>query len=38
VIDGLHMLIGQAATAFRLFFGQEAPREHDDELRKLMTS
>lgn len=37
-IDGLAMLIGQAAAAFRLFFGAEAPREHDAELRALLTS
>jgi shikimate dehydrogenase len=32
-IDGLEMLVGQAATAFELFFGQPAPRAFDDELR-----
>ncbi len=32
-IDGLAMLIGQAAIAFGYFFGQAAPREYDDELR-----
>lgn len=36
-IDGLSMLIGQAATAFQRFFGQPAPREHDAELRKILT-
>ena len=36
-IDGLAMLIGQAAAAFALFFGQPAPREHDAELRALLT-
>ena len=36
-IDGLSMLIGQAAAAFRHFFGQDAPREHDAELRELLT-
>jgi shikimate dehydrogenase len=36
-IDGLAMLIGQAATAFALFYGAEAPREHDAELRALLT-
>jgi shikimate dehydrogenase len=36
-IDGLAMLIGQAAEAFRLFYGAEAPREHDAELRALLT-
>ena len=34
VIDGLAMLVGQAATAFELFFGAEAPRRHDETLRK----
>ncbi len=33
-IDGLSMLIGQAAAAFELFFGAAPPREHDTELRK----
>ena len=37
-VDGLAMLIGQAAHAFRLFFGADAPREHDAELRALLTS
>jgi shikimate dehydrogenase len=32
-IDGLHMLIGQAAAAFALFFGVSAPRDADDALR-----
>lgn len=32
-IDGLHMLIGQAAAAFALFFSHPAPRDADDELR-----
>jgi shikimate dehydrogenase len=36
-IDGLAMLIGQAAVAFEKFFGQPAPREHDDELREILT-
>ena len=36
-IDGLSMLIGQAAAAFRHFFGHDAPREHDAELRELLT-
>lgn len=36
-IDGLAMLIGQAAEAFRLFFGAQAPRQHDTELRALLT-
>jgi shikimate dehydrogenase len=37
-IDGLEMLVGQAAAAFELFFGQPAPREHDAELRGLLAS
>ncbi|WP_228242569.1 shikimate dehydrogenase [Porphyrobacter sp. GA68] len=36
-IDGLAMLIGQAAAAFELFFGRPAPRQHDAELRALLT-
>ena len=35
-IDGLDMLIGQAAVAFELFFGAEPPRERDEELRELL--
>jgi shikimate dehydrogenase len=37
-IDGLSMLIGQAAVAFEKFFGQPAPREHDAELRAILTA
>ncbi len=37
-VDGLEMLVGQAAVAFELFFGKPAPREHDVELRALLTS
>ena len=37
-IDGLEMLIGQAAVAFRLFFGAEPPRDRDAELRALLTA
>jgi shikimate dehydrogenase len=37
-IDGLSMLIGQAAVAFAKFFGQPAPREHDAELRAILTA
>ena len=36
-IDGLAMLIGQAAAAFELFFGALPPRDHDAELRALLT-
>jgi len=32
-IDGLSMLIGQAREAFRLYFGQGAPAQFDEELR-----
>lgn len=36
-IDGLSMLIGQAAVAFEKFFGVVPPREHGDaELRRLL--
>ena len=38
VVDGLAMLIGQAAIAFELFFGQPAPRKYDAELRGLLRS
>lgn len=37
-IDGLAMLIGQAAAAFEKFFGQPAPRQYDAELRALLTT
>jgi shikimate dehydrogenase len=37
-VDGLEMLIGQAALAFELFFGQAPPRQRDDELRSLLTA
>ena len=33
-VDGLAMLIGQAAAAFTHFFGVAPPREHDAELRE----
>ena len=35
-LDGLTMLIGQAAASFVLFFDVEPPREHDAELRELL--
>lgn len=38
VIDGLSMLIGQAALAFERFFGAPAPRQYDNELRTLLAS
>ncbi|HVQ07239.1 MAG TPA: shikimate dehydrogenase [Allosphingosinicella sp.] len=37
-VDGLDMLVGQAAPAFALFFGAPAPRDCDAELRWLLTS
>lgn len=37
-IDGLAMLIGQAALAFERFFGVPPPRQHDAELRALLES
>lgn len=37
-IDGLEMLVGQAAVAFELFFGTAPPRDRDDELRALLTA
>ncbi len=36
-IDGLTMLLGQADLAFALFFGAPPPRQHDAELRMLLT-
>jgi shikimate dehydrogenase len=35
-VDGLAMLIGQAARAFQLFYGAEPPRARDAELRALL--
>ena len=35
-IDGLEMLIGQAALAFDIFFDAPAPREKDEALRELL--
>lgn len=37
-IDGLDMLIGQAAIAFGLFYGVAPPRGDDADLRALLTS
>ena len=31
-VDGLQMLVEQAAASFKLFFGQDAPRDRDIEL------
>ncbi len=33
-VDGLEMLVGQAALAFELFFGVAPPRDRDAELRE----
>ncbi len=35
-VDGLDMLIGQAALAFQLFFGVAPPADVEDELRALL--
>jgi shikimate dehydrogenase len=35
-VDGLDMLIGQAAMAFELFFGEAPPDDCEDELRSLL--
>jgi shikimate dehydrogenase len=35
-VDGLDMLIGQAALAFELFFGKAPPENCEDELRELL--
>ena len=32
-VDGLEMLVGQAAIAFELFYGAPPPTDGDDELR-----
>ena len=36
-IHGLAMLVGQAAEAFRLFYRENPPRQHDRELHELLT-
>ncbi|MCP5395702.1 MAG: shikimate dehydrogenase [Sphingomonadaceae bacterium] len=36
-VDGLSMLIGQAALAFEKFYGLAPPRSADDELRQVLT-
>ena len=36
-VDGLSMLIGQAALAFKRFFGLAAPREYDGDLRRMLS-
>jgi shikimate dehydrogenase len=37
VADGFDVLVEQAALAFELFFEAAAPRQHDAELRELLT-
>jgi shikimate dehydrogenase len=37
-VDGLEMLIGQAALAFEIFFDVAPPRDRDDDLRALLTA
>jgi shikimate dehydrogenase len=37
-VDGLDMLIGQAALAFELFFGAPPPEGRDEELRALLVA
>jgi len=37
-VDGLDMLIGQAALAFELFFGAAPPEGRDEDLRALLTA
>ena len=38
VVDGLAMLVGQAAHAFALLFGTPPPRAYDDALRALLAA
>ena len=35
-VDGLEMLVGQAAVAFEMFFGVAPPADSDEELRALL--
>ena len=37
-VDGLAMLIGQAAVAFEKFFGAPAPRQYDAQLREILVA
>lgn len=37
-VDGLEMLVGQAAVAFEFFFGQLPPRDRDADLRRLLAA
>jgi shikimate dehydrogenase len=38
LVDGLQMLVAQAAPSFEQLFGAPAPRRHDAELRELLTA
>ena len=35
-VDGLEMLVGQAALAFEMFFGVSPPDDSDEELRAVL--
>ncbi|MBB5713485.1 shikimate dehydrogenase family protein [Sphingomonas aerophila] len=37
-VDGLEMLVAQAAVAFEILFGKKPPRDRDDELRDLLVA
>jgi shikimate dehydrogenase len=37
-LDGLEMLVGQAAVAFELFYNKTPPREHDAALREILVA
>lgn len=37
-VDGLEMLVGQAALAFEIFFGSPPPRDDDEILRAMLTA
>ncbi len=38
VVDGLEMLVAQASPSFERLFGAATPRQHDRELRALLTA
>ena len=35
-VDGLEMLVGQAALAFEMFYGVAPPADSDEELRAML--
>jgi shikimate dehydrogenase len=37
-VDGLDMLVAQAAVAFEILFGQAPPRDRDEDLRAALTA